>query len=297
MWNISRRWLQTLLGIIWFIDGILQVKPQMFSSQFINQVLLPAAQGQPFWIDHTISWAANVVAPHIFIYNIIFAAIQLFLGVMLIINRWVKGTLVISFIWTVLVWWFSEGFGMLFTGQATFLTGAPGAVFLYGLIGIIIWPKNEEAKIKRRLHQKWSRVAQYSLAVLWIVGGLLQLQPVFLTQGGMNGIFSFDAFNYLAAIHPVFLTLTFAVLMWVAGILLLFKNHPTIVVIGFWLSVVLALFIWWAGEGFGQLLSPLGTDPNSGPLFILLALCIGTPYLVYEKSPKNMLQELSHQTM
>ncbi len=274
MWNVSRRWLQTILGIIWFIDGILQLKPQMFTSQFISQVLLPAAQGQPFWIGHTITWAANVVAPHIFFYNIIFAAIQLFLGLLLILNRWVKGTLIISFIWTVIVWWFSEGFGMLLTGQATFLTGAPGAVFLYGLIGIMIWPRDEEAEITGRLHQKWSEVARYSLAILWIIGGLLQLQSVFLTQSGMNGLFSLDVFNRWAAIHPVLVTLLFAILMWVTGILLLIKSHQKIILVGFWLSLVLAFFIWWAGEGFGQILSPLGTDLNSGPLFIVLALCI-----------------------
>ena len=273
MKSISRRWLQTFLGIIWFIDGILQLKPQMFTSQFVSQVLLPTAQGQPFWIEQTITWAAHIVAAHIFVYNFIFAAIQLFLGLLLILNRWVKGTLILSFIWTVIVWWFSEGFGMLFTGQATFLTGAPGAVFLYGLIGIIIWPGNDNAEINGLLSQKWSGIARFSLAVLWILGGFLQLQPTFLTQGGMNGIFSVDAFNATAAAHPLFVNLTFAILMWVAGILLLIKKSTKALSTGFWLSVALALFIWWAGEGFGQMLSPLGTDPNSGPLFILLALC------------------------
>lgn len=277
MWNISRRWLQTILGIIWFVDGILQLKPQMFSYQFISQVLLPSAQGQPSGIGHTVTWAANAVAPHIFVYNFIFAAIQLFIGLMLIFNWWVKGTLIVSFIWTVLVWWFSEGFGMLLTGQATFLTGAPGAVFLYGLIGVIVWPENVDPERKGMLSQKWSSVARYSLAILWIIGGLLQLQPAFLTQGGMGGAFQVDAFNHLAAAHPVFVTLAFAVLMWAAGILLLVRNNRKVLLTGFWLSVVLALLIWWAGEGFGQMLTPLGTDPNSGPLLILLALsqCIG----------------------
>ena len=273
MKSISRRWLQTFLGIIWFLDGILQLKPQMFTSQFVSQVLLPTAQGQPFWIGQTITWAANIVAAHIFVYNFIFAAIQLFLGLMLILNRWVKGTLVISFIWTVIVWWFSEGFGMLLTGQATFLTGAPGAVLLYGLIGIIIWPGNDNKATNGLLSQKWVDVTRYSLAILWILGGLLQLQPAFLIRDEMNGAFSVDAFNHIAAAHPLLVTLTFAVLMWVAGIMLLIKNSSKAFLTGFWLSVALSLFIWWAGEGFGQMFSPLGTDPNSGPLFILLALC------------------------
>lgn len=272
MWSISRRWLQTILGIIWFLDGILQLKPQMFGSQFINQVLLPTAQGQPLGIGHAITWSANVVAPHLFFYNFLFAGIQLFLGIMLMINRWVKGTLVISFIWAGIVWLFSEGLGMLFTGQATFLTGAPGAVFLYGLIGIIVWPGHEDKEFHSHLSSKWSNVSRYSLAVLWFVGGLLQLQPTFLTQGGLNGVFSIDAFNHMAAANPVMMNLILIIFMWASGILLLIRNEKWIHS-GFWLSVIIALFIWWVGEGFGQMLSPLGTDPNSGPLLVLLALC------------------------
>ena len=294
MWNLSRRWLQIILGIIWFVDGILQLKPQVFSAQFISQVLLPTAQGQTLGVGHAITWAANMVAPHIFIYNFIFAGIQLFLGIMLIINRWVKGTLIVSFIWTAIVWLFSEGLGMMITGQATFLTGAPGAVFLYGLIGIIVWPGNEDNELNGVLSKKWSKFSRYSLAVLWIIGGLLQLQPAFLTQGGLNGAFSVDAFNHMAAASPVLMNLIIAILMWVAGIGLLFKNEK-VSNVGFWLSVILALFIWWAGEGFGQMLSPLGTDPNSGPLLILLALCGQSLSRHEHKVDKNELKILQHQ--
>ena len=37
------------------------------------------------------------------------------------------------------------------------------------------------------------------------------------------------------------------------------------------LAVVLALFIWVAGEDFGGILTGHATDPNNGPLLILLA--------------------------
>ncbi len=294
MKTLSRRWLQTILGIIWFVDGILQLKPHMFSSQFISQVLLPTAQGQPLGIGHAITWAANVVAPHVFIYNFLFAGIQLFLGIMLILNVWVKGTLVMSLIWTAIVWLFSEGLGMIFTGQATFLTGAPGAVFLYGLIGIMVWPGNEAKESNGVLSRKWSHVSRYSLAVLWIIGGLLQLQPAFLTQGGLNGVFSVDAFNHLAAASPMLLNLIITMIMWITGILLFFKNEKVFYT-GFWLSIILALFIWWAGEGFGQMLTPLGTDPNSGPLLILLALCGQSMPRHEQKTNKHGLKSLKHQ--
>ncbi len=295
MRSLSRRWLQIILGVFWFADGILQLKPQMFSSQFISQVVLPTAQGQPLSIGHIITLAASLVAPHIAIYNFLFAGIQLFLGIMLIINVWVKGTLFISLIWTAIVWWLSEGFGMMFTGQATFLTGAPGAVFLYGLIGIIVWPGNEDTEANGVLSYKWSKVSRYSLAALWTIGGFLQLQPAFLTHGGLNGVFSVDWFNHLAASNPVLINLMFAILMWATGLLLLFKNMKLFYT-GFWLSVLMALFIWWAGEGFGQIFTPVGTDPNSGPLLVLLALCgKSMPHDVH-KVDQSRLKRLHHQT-
>ena len=38
------------------------------------------------------------------------------------------------------------------------------------------------------------------------------------------------------------------------------------------LAVVVALVIWVVGEAFGAILVGGGTDPNSGPLLVLLAL-------------------------
>jgi hypothetical protein len=37
------------------------------------------------------------------------------------------------------------------------------------------------------------------------------------------------------------------------------------------LAVVIAAFIWVVGENFGAILAGSGTDPNTGPLLVLLA--------------------------
>ena len=47
-----------------------------------------------------------------------------------------------SFLWAFGVWFFGEGLGQIFTGSASALTGAPGSVFLYGLIGLMAWPRS-----------------------------------------------------------------------------------------------------------------------------------------------------------
>ena len=51
-----------------------------------------------------------------------------------------KPALAVSFAWALVVWWFGEAFGMMFMNMASPLTGAPGAVLLYALIGAIVWP-------------------------------------------------------------------------------------------------------------------------------------------------------------
>ena len=48
----------------------------------------------------------------------------------------------VSFFWAFGVWFFGEGLGQLFTGSASALTGAPGSVLLYGLIGLMAWPRS-----------------------------------------------------------------------------------------------------------------------------------------------------------
>ena len=45
--RVCARTIQIGLGIIWLIDGLLQLQPKMFGTDFANSVILPTAQGQP----------------------------------------------------------------------------------------------------------------------------------------------------------------------------------------------------------------------------------------------------------
>jgi hypothetical protein len=40
-----------------------------------------------------------------------------------------------------------------------------------------------------------------------------------------------------------------------------------------WLTIALSILFWWVGQGFAEMMTPLGTDLNAGPLWVLLALC------------------------
>jgi hypothetical protein len=64
----------------------------------------------------------------------------------------------------------------------------------------------------------------------------------------------------------VSIALAVACLAIAAGILSRVTARPALL-----LSVVLALGIWVFGENFGGLLTGQATDPNTGPLLILLA--------------------------
>jgi hypothetical protein len=67
------------------------------------------------------------------------------------------------------VWWFGEAFGMLFMNMASPLTGAPGAVLLYALIGLVVWPGERPGGL---LGIRGTRVAW---AALWLVMSWLWL--------------------------------------------------------------------------------------------------------------------------
>ncbi len=48
---LSRKALQRVLGVLWLIDGLLQLQPQMFTMNMVNGVMKPMLQGQPGFIE------------------------------------------------------------------------------------------------------------------------------------------------------------------------------------------------------------------------------------------------------
>ena len=152
----TQRVLQIILGLFWLLDAGLQFQPYMFGSGFTTTYLLNNAHNQPDVIRWIITNVGNFVGPHVAVWNTFFALIQVAIGLGLLFRRTVRPALAVSFFWAFGVWFFGEGLGLLFTGSASALTGAPGSVFLYGLIGLMAWPRSapteedEETRIERR---------------------------------------------------------------------------------------------------------------------------------------------------
>ena len=60
--RVSARTIQIGLGLIWLVDGLLQLQPKMFGPDFANDVILPMAQGQPGVVSSAITHVAHLVS-------------------------------------------------------------------------------------------------------------------------------------------------------------------------------------------------------------------------------------------
>lgn len=75
----SRRAFQTVLGLIWLLDGALQFQPFMYSKGFI-QMLTATAAGQLHWLASSINWAGHLAQSNLTVFNTLFALIQVAIG-------------------------------------------------------------------------------------------------------------------------------------------------------------------------------------------------------------------------
>ena len=59
--RVSARTIQIGLGLIWLVDGLLQLQPKMFGTSFASGVILPVAQGQPGIVSSAITHMAHLI--------------------------------------------------------------------------------------------------------------------------------------------------------------------------------------------------------------------------------------------
>ena len=98
--------------------------------------------GNPGLVAHPINWNATLVQHHLVLLNTIFATIQLLLGLGIAWRPTVRLALAASIAWALGVWWFGEGLGCVLSGAASPLNGAPGAVIIYALLAVLLWPSD-----------------------------------------------------------------------------------------------------------------------------------------------------------
>lgn len=285
--TISRMTMQRLLGAIWLVDGLFQLKPQMFTPAFLQQVVLPTSEGQPNWAAAMITWGANMEMAHIVFWNTLFALIQVALGVALILNFKAKQTILISLAWSLFVWVFGEGLGQIMTGQSLLINGAPGAVLIYGLLGIAVYPGRETD------YRGWTgfgtRFAQVSFGLLLIAGAALHFQRMYLTPTGLSQAVALPWLARAIGTGGIPVSLLLAAMELSLGLMVLFQFGLRMAT---WTSVILFFLYWWMGQSFGQIAQPLATDFNSGLLMIFLAIACQPELISW-----RVIQPLQHRTI
>jgi hypothetical protein len=267
------RAIQSALGAIWLLDGALQLQSFMYSSGFVA-MLTGNAAGQPRWLSSSITWGAHLASHHLAFWNTLFALTQILIGLGLLHRPTVKVALAASFGWALVVWWFGEGFGMLFMNMANPLTGAPGAAFLYALVGLLVWPNGRPGGL---LGERGAKIAWAALwlvmAWLWLLGPTSGAEAaraaIVAAPSGMSWLSTLQEWAADAARgNGLPIALVLAALSAAIGVCVAIDWRPR----GFLACAIgLSVVYWLLGQGLGGIFEGGATDPNAGPLFVLLA--------------------------
>jgi hypothetical protein len=280
----TRRVLQLSLAAVWLLDAVLQYQSFMFTKGF-GQMLAGTASGNPWVIASPITWDARLVEQHTVLLNTIFATIQLLLALGIAWRPTLRVALAASIAWSLGVWWFGEGLGEVLNSGANPVNGAPGAVIIYALLAVLLWPSDRNgaaapfpaaravgAPVARALWLVlWGSLAYFALmpanrapqALHDMIGGMASGEPGWLAALD-NHAASLLAQQGLAAS----IVLAVALALIAVGVYLPRSAARATVV----LALVVAAVIWVFGEAFGAILAGGATDPNSGLLLILLAV-------------------------
>lgn len=265
---------QITLGLLWLIDGALQFQPYMFGRSFVTGVLLPRAAAQPGVIGAPIRWIAQLIEPRVAPFNAFAATLEVLIGVGLLYRRTVRPALAISFLWAMGIWFAGEGLGMLFTGSASPLGGAPGAASLYVLAGLMCWPSSRGPG---RLGERGARVAW---SAIWLGSAGLWLLPANDGAGALQGAIAaapsgagwlsgvLDGASAATAGRGTTIATALAMASAAIGFGALQGWHPR-ALLG--LAIALSTLYWILGQGLGGLFTGQATDVGSAPPMVLIA--------------------------
>jgi hypothetical protein len=280
----ARRVLQLILAAIWLLDGLLQYQSFMYTKAF-EQMIGGTAAGNPGVIARPVIWNAALVERHMVLLNTVFATIQLLLGLGIAYRLTVRAALAASIAWSLGVWWLGEGLGGVLSGSASPVTGAPGAVILYALLAVLLWPADRPGVTAPFVAARavGVPVARLLWVVLWGSLAYFALTPAnrapqalhdiiaSMTGGEPGWVIGLE--KHAAAVLTqeglaASIVLAVALIVIAAGVFL----PPPLARSALLLALVVAACVWVFGEAFGQILTGGATDLNSAPLLALLAL-------------------------
>jgi hypothetical protein len=291
-----RRWLQVGLGVVWVLDAALQYQPYMFSRGFVTNIVDPASSGNPAAIANSVTGAGHILLHAVTLFNAVFATIQLAIGLGLLWRPTAKAALAGTIAWGLAVWLLGEGLGGILTGSASPLTGAPGAAVLYVLLAVLIWPRHAPSEgltaqsriaaagpaasvaAASRLGPQWPRLFWL---LLWGSSAYFLLQAQVRAPGALSSTIAGMAGGepgWLASIDRSVastvgssggvVSVVLATMFLLVGLAV---SIPAVTRPALTLAITSAAAIWVLTENLGGIFTGTGTDPNTGPLLILLA--------------------------
>jgi hypothetical protein len=280
-----QRTFRLVLATIWLLDAALQLQPVMFTrgSGGFSGMLSGVAAGNPGFLYHSVTWNASNVYHHPVLSNTIFASIQFLIAFGIVYRRTCRPALVLSIVWAVGVWWFGEGAGEIFQGGATPFAGGPGGVLFYAVLAVLLWPCEGSDRPFVAARTVGVTAAKVIWAVVWGLLAVLSLvgsgrSPQALRDlvatldvGQPGWLAHIDRSTESLLVHhgsSVAVVLAVVCLVVAAGVF----ARPPVAQAAMVLAMVVFALIWFAVQDFGGILAGGATDPNSGPLIILLAL-------------------------
>jgi hypothetical protein len=270
---------------VWLLDAVLQYQSFMYTKAF-SQMLAATAPGNPSAVASPIVWNAGLVEHHGTALNTIFATAQLLLAIGIAYRPTIRLALAASIPWALGVWWFGEGLGGVLSGTANPVNGAPGAVILYALLAVLLWPADRRgwpAAPFTAARAVGARAARAVWLLLWASLAYFALLPGNRAPQALHDLIAGVASGepgWLAALDKSAAALVAGQgLAASAGLAIAF----VLIAVGVYLppaaaraalvlAIVVAAVIWVTGEALGAVFTGGGTDPNSGPLLVLLAL-------------------------
>ena len=284
---VTARAVQIALGVLWLLDGLFQFKGFMYTHSIVSEIFAPAAKGQPGFIGGPMSTFADFYGRDLTLWNTLAGEIQVAIGLGLILSRkTVRPALIVSFAWALVVWWFGEGFGGLTSNTLPSpLMGAPGAVIVYAIIGLLVYPTHKrEGRSPADTGPLGDRGGLYAWSGLWALSAGLWLANVNRAQGATHEMIKSMAqasphwlarFQTSIADHTQGHGTTLAVALAILSVALAVGvwtplRRPALAV-----GIALSLAYWVLGQDLGGPFWAEGaTDFNTGPLFVLLAFAL-----------------------
>jgi cytochrome oxidase Cu insertion factor (SCO1/SenC/PrrC family) len=291
----ARRFLRLSFGILWIVDGILQVQPQM-AGGLPSEVVQPSAAASPTWVQDVVNAGGTIWSFHPIAAAAAAVWIQIGVGLWLIAAEagWRSrfGGLA-SAAWGLVVWVFGESFGGIFAPGLTWLMGAPGAVFLYIVAGALL-----ALPVRVWIGPRAGRLLLASTGAFWAGMAVLQAWPGRgFWQGGADGTLTglisdmaglvqphpqqamINGMVTLTTDHGFAVNLVAVIALAASGAALLagvtvLRDRPAVLRLAVAASIAFCLVVWVLVQDLG-IPGGLGTDPNS---MVPWALLVWTGY-------------------